>query len=95
MCAGVHACACVHACVCAVTYRQKDDLVHKLHYDAANKLYHIIYLSFPFSLYLPIYIRTHTHTHIHIYVCLCVCLDALTLDEEQNFIYLKLSHINK
>ena len=42
-------------------------------------------------LYLPIYIRTHTHTHIHTFMC--VCLDALTLDEEKNFIYLMLSHI--
>ena len=72
MCAGVHACACVRACVCAFTYRQKDDLVHKLHYDAVNKLNHIIYLSFRFSLYLPIYIRTHARTHIHTCVCVCV-----------------------
>ena len=44
-------------------------------------------------LYLPIYIRTHTHTHIHTFMC--VCLDALTLDEEKNFIYLRLSHIKR
>ena len=44
-------------------------------------------------LYLPIYIRTHTHTHTYIYVC--VCLDALTLDEEKNFINLRLSHIKR
>ena len=42
-------------------------------------------------IYLPIYIRTHTHTYIYV----CVCLDALTLDEEKNFIYLRLSHIKR
>ena len=46
-------------------------------------------------LYLPINIRTHTHTHTYIHLCVCVCLDALTLDEEKNFIYLRLSHIKR
>ena len=46
-------------------------------------------------LYLPIYIRTHTHTHTHTYIYVCVCLDALTLDTEKNFIYLRLSHIKR
>ena len=90
--------ACMHACVCGFTYRQKDDLFHKLRYDGINKVYHIIYLSFRISLFLTIHIRTYTHTtHTYIYVCVCVCLclDALTLDEEKNFIYLRLLHIKR
>ena len=70
--------ACMHArvCmrVCAQSHIDKDDLVHKLHYDAVNKLYHIIYLSFRFSLYLPIYIYAHIHAHTYIYMCVCVCV---------------------
>ena len=90
------ACMRVSAFVCVrVHIIDKDDLVHKLRYDAINKLYHIIYLSFRISLYLPTYIRTHTHTHIHTVMCVCVCLDALTLDEERNFIYLRHSHIQR
>ena len=95
MCAGVHACVCVRSRVGVFTYRQKDYLVHKLRYDAISKLHHIIFMSFHIFLYLPIYIRTHTHTHIHTCMCVCVCLDALTLDEEKNFIYLRLSHMNR
>ena len=68
------ACMRVSAFVCVrVHIIDKDDLVHKLRYDAINKLYHIIYLSFRISLYLPTYIRTHTHTHIHTVMCVCVC----------------------
>ena len=71
LCAGVHACVCVSSRVCGFTYRQKDDLVHKLRYDGIKKVYHIIYLSFRISLFLPIYIRT---PHIHTFVCVCVCV---------------------
>ena len=92
-CVRGRACMCLCSRVCGFTYRQKDDLVHKLRYDAINKLHHIIHLSFRISLYLSIHIRTHTLIHIHTFVF--VCLDALTLDEEKNFIYLRLSHIKR
>ena len=57
--------------------------------------YIIISACLSVFLSLPIYIRTHTHTHTYIHLCVCVCLDALTLDEENNFIYLRLSHIKR
>ena len=67
---------CVRARVCGITCRQKDDLVHKLCYDAVNKLYYIIYLTFRNS--------------INLFINLCVCVDALTLDEEKSCIYPRL-----
>ena len=39
--------------------------------------------------------HTHTHTNICVCVCVCVCLDALTIDEEKNSIYLRLSHLKR
>ena len=79
--------ACMHACV------RVHELVHKLRCDGINEVYHIICLSFRISLSTYLYMHTYAHTHTYIYVC--VCLDALTLDEEKNFIYLRLSHIKR
>ena len=50
---------CVRARVCGITCRQKDDLVHKLCYDAVNILYYIMYLTFCNS--------------IDLFINLCVC----------------------
>ena len=79
--------ACMHACVCV------HELVHKLRYDGINEVYNHICLSFRIS--LSTYLCTHTYAHTHTYIYVCVCLDALTLDEEKNFIYLRLSHIKR
>ena len=81
--------ACMHACVCV------HELVHKLRCDGINEVYHVICLSFRISLSTYLYTHTYAHTHIHTFMCVCVCLDALTLDEEKNFIYLRLSHIKR
>ena len=50
--------ACMHACVCGFTYRQKDDLVHKLRYGAVNKLLYYLPVFPYFS--LSTYLYTHT-----------------------------------
>ena len=79
----------MHACVCVL------ELVHKLRYDGINEVYNYICLSFRISLSTYLYTHTYAHTHTYIHLCVCVCLDALTLDEEKNFIYLGLSHIKR
>ena len=104
----IHDCAraCMHACVCVrVCAGSHIDrkMIWFIKYVMMESIKYI--LSFRISLYLPIYIRTHTHTHtyIHTFMCVCVCgcvwvcvcLDALTLDEENNFIYLRLLHIKR
>ena len=74
VCVCRHAWMCVRARVCGITCRQKDDLV--INYDAVNKLYYIIYLTFRNS--------------IDLFINLCVCVDAPTLDEEKSCIYPRL-----
>ena len=77
--------ACMHECVCAF-------MNWFINYVMMESMKYIITSAcLSVFLYLPIYIRTHTHTYIYV----CVCLDALTLDEEKSFIYLRLSHIKR
>ena len=89
VCEGVHACVCVRACADSHIDRK---MIWFINYAMMQSINYII-LSTCLSVFLSIYLSIYALIHIHTFMF--VCLDALTLDEEKNFIYLRLSHIKR
>ena len=103
-CACMHACVYVCVCVCAGSHTDRNMIwfinyvkVQSINYYISSTCL-IAFLSIYLFVCENVHLCTHTyiHTYIRVYVCVCVCVcvDALTLDEENNLIYLRLSHIN-
>ena len=87
----MYACVCVH--VCAGSHKDRK-MIWFINYVMMQSINYII-LSTCLSVVLSIYLCTHTYAHTHEHLCVCVCLDALTLYEEKNSIYLRLSHLKR